>query len=75
MAARHADAQAIADLTRCLQHMREAATQDVLVQYDAEFHARVAGASGNATLASMLAGVSGRTQRPGSGEASSRGTP
>ena len=36
---------------------------DVLVQYDAEFHARVARASGNATLASMLAGVSGRTQR------------
>ena len=63
MAARYVDAQALAELSRCLQNMREAASQDVLVQYDAEFHARVAGASGNATLASMLAGVSGRTQR------------
>lgn len=63
MAARYVDAQAITDLSRCLQNMREAASQDVLVQYDAEFHARVASASGNATLASMLAGVSGRTQR------------
>jgi GntR family transcriptional repressor for pyruvate dehydrogenase complex len=43
--------------------MRDAGSQDVMVQYDAEFHAQVAIASGNATLASMLAGVSGRTQR------------
>ena len=63
MAARNADAKALAELSNCLQRMREAGSQEVLVQYDAEFHARVAGASGNATLASMLAGVSGRTQR------------
>jgi len=63
LAARYVDAAALAELTLCLQHMREAASQDVMVQHDAEFHALVAGASGNATLASMLAGVSGRTQR------------
>ncbi len=63
LAARHVDPQAIVGLTDCLQRMRDAGSQDVLVQYDAEFHARVASASGNATLASMLAGVSGRTQR------------
>ena len=33
------------------------------MQYDAEFHAQVASASGNETLASMLKGVSGRTVR------------
>lgn len=63
LAARHVDGDALTELTECLQRMREAESQEVLVQYDAEFHARVASASGNATLASMLAGVSGRTQR------------
>ncbi len=63
LAARHADDQTLAHLGDCLQHMRDAASQDVLVQYDTEFHATVATASGNATLSSMLAGVSGGTQR------------
>ncbi len=63
LAARHADEDALAELAECLQRMRDAGSQDVLVQHDADFHARVASASGNATLASMLAGVSGRTQR------------
>ncbi len=63
LAARHADDDALVELAECLQRMRDAGSQDVLVQYDAEFHALVASASGNATLASMLAGVSGRTQR------------
>jgi GntR family transcriptional repressor for pyruvate dehydrogenase complex len=63
LAAQHIDAEGLANLADCLQHMRDAASQEVMVKYDAEFHAQVASASGNATLASMLAGVSGRTQR------------
>jgi GntR family transcriptional repressor for pyruvate dehydrogenase complex len=43
--------------------MRHARSHEELVGFDAEFHALVAAASGNATLASMLNGVSGRTTR------------
>jgi GntR family transcriptional repressor for pyruvate dehydrogenase complex len=43
--------------------MRSAENHELLVQYDAEFHGIVARASGNATLASMLAGISGQTVR------------
>jgi GntR family transcriptional repressor for pyruvate dehydrogenase complex len=43
--------------------MRSAESQEVLVQVDSDFHAVVAAASGNATLASMLGGVSTRTMR------------
>ena len=63
LAALHIDPMGLANLADCLQHMRDAGSQDVMVQYDAAFHAQVASASGNTTLASMLAGVSGRTQR------------
>ena len=63
LAARHVSAQGLVDLGHHLQQMRDAGSQEVLVRYDAEFHALVASSSGNASLASMLAGVSGRTQR------------
>lgn len=43
--------------------MRSAANEEVLVQADSDFHAVVAGASGNATLTSILKGVSSRTLR------------
>jgi GntR family transcriptional repressor for pyruvate dehydrogenase complex len=43
--------------------MRSAESDEVLVEIDSEFHAVVAAASENATLASMLAGVSVRTTR------------
>jgi GntR family transcriptional repressor for pyruvate dehydrogenase complex len=63
LAARHASPETLRELADLLQRMRDAASQEVLVQYDAEFHATVARASGNSTLASMLAGMVGRTQR------------
>ena len=50
-------------LADCLHRMSTAASQDELVLYDEGFHATVADAAGNATLASMLSGVSSRTTR------------
>jgi GntR family transcriptional repressor for pyruvate dehydrogenase complex len=43
--------------------MSAAGSQDELVQYDEDFHRLVATTTGNATLASMLTGVSSRTTR------------
>jgi GntR family transcriptional repressor for pyruvate dehydrogenase complex len=63
LAARHIDDRTIAELSTCLEHMRTAGSHEVMVQYDAEFHALVASAAGNATLASLVAGVSGQTVR------------
>ena len=63
LAAQRIDRSGLLELEVCLLRMTEAASQDELVQYDAEFHAHVASASGNETLASMLKGVSGRTVR------------
>jgi GntR family transcriptional regulator, transcriptional repressor for pyruvate dehydrogenase complex len=63
LAARNIDAQRIAELTDCLDHMRQAETHEVMVEYDEQFHALVAAAAGNATLASLLAGVSSQTIR------------
>ena len=63
LAAGHIDGQALASLGQVLEHMRAADGPEELVRFDAEFHGLVASASGNATLASMLAGVSGRTVR------------
>ncbi len=53
----------LADLDACLHRMSVAPSQDEMVQFDEEFHHLVATASGNATLASMLNGVSSRTTR------------
>ncbi len=51
------------ELERCLHLMSAASSHDELVRYDEEFHNIVATTSGNATLASMLNGVSSRTTR------------
>src|SRR4249919_1102682 len=50
-------------LDDCLHQMSVAPSHEELVQFDEEFHQVVASASGNATLASMLNGVSSRTTR------------
>jgi GntR family transcriptional regulator, transcriptional repressor for pyruvate dehydrogenase complex len=43
--------------------MRQATDDEQFVAEDASFHARVAEASGNGTMASLLAGLSSRTLR------------
>lgn len=63
MAARRIDDPTLATLAEILGSMRDAGSPDELVRHDAEFHRLVASTSGNATLASMLGGVSGRTVR------------
>ncbi|MGA9594724.1 MAG: FadR/GntR family transcriptional regulator [Acidimicrobiia bacterium] len=63
LAAQNIDEESLAELETLLSRMRTAENQEALVQIDTDFHAAVATASGNATLASMLAGVSVRTTR------------
>jgi GntR family transcriptional regulator, transcriptional repressor for pyruvate dehydrogenase complex len=63
MAARRIDEATLARLAEILGSMRAAESPDELVRHDADFHGLVASTSGNATLASILAGVSGRTVR------------
>lgn len=63
LAALRIDEDALDDLAMLLDRMRSAESQEVLVQADSDFHAVVAAASGNSTLASMLGGVSTRTMR------------
>jgi GntR family transcriptional repressor for pyruvate dehydrogenase complex len=63
LAARNIDAHGIAELMECLELMRTAETHEVMVKHDERFHALIAAASGNATLASLLAGVSSQTIR------------
>lgn len=63
LAARHIDSEGLAALLRILGRMRAARSPESLIRADAEFHGLVAQASGNASLASILAGVSGRTMR------------
>jgi GntR family transcriptional repressor for pyruvate dehydrogenase complex len=63
LAAMHITDATLSALRECLHRMSEASSQDELVQFDEEFHALVATASQNATLVSMLAGVSSRTTR------------
>lgn len=63
LAALRIDDEALGELEMLLDRMRTAETQEVLVQMDSDFHAVVAAASGNVTLASMLGGVSIRTTR------------
>lgn len=53
----------LTELDECLHRMSVAGSQDELVQFDERFHHLVATATGNATLASMLTGVSSRTTR------------
>lgn len=63
LAARNVDDATLAALAACLERMRLASSHEVLVHHDAEFHALIATASGNATLASMLSGISVQTIR------------
>jgi GntR family transcriptional repressor for pyruvate dehydrogenase complex len=63
LAALRIDDETLGELARLLSRMRSAENQEVLVQADSDFHAVVAAASGNSTLASMLGGVSTRTMR------------
>jgi GntR family transcriptional regulator, transcriptional repressor for pyruvate dehydrogenase complex len=53
----------LTSLREAIQRMRDAADDEQLVAHDASFHATVAEASGNGTLASLLAGLSSRTMR------------
>lgn len=63
MAATRITDSTLAALDACLHRMSTAPSHEELVQFDEEFHHLVATASGNATLASMLNGVSSRTTR------------
>ena len=63
MAATRITEATLAELDRCLHQMSSAPSHEQMVQFDEEFHHLVATASGNATLASMLNGVSSRTTR------------
>jgi GntR family transcriptional regulator, transcriptional repressor for pyruvate dehydrogenase complex len=63
LAAQRMDERIRGELQVCLDRMREAESHEVVVAFDARFHSIIASASGNATLASMLAGVSSQTMR------------
>ena len=63
LAAQRMDDVVRAELRVCLQQMRAAESHEVVVQFDTRFHSIIAAASGNATLASMLGGVSSQTIR------------
>ena len=63
MAASRITDATLADLDTCLHQMSVASSHEELVEYDEQFHHLVAAAAGNATLASMLTGVSSRTTR------------
>jgi len=63
LAALRVDDETVTRLESFLEGMRAAETEEELMQLDSDFHAVVAASSGNATLASMLSGVSSRTVR------------
>jgi len=63
MAATRISDAALDELEQCLHQMSVASSHEQLVEYDERFHQLVATAAGNATLASMLTGVSSRTTR------------
>jgi GntR family transcriptional repressor for pyruvate dehydrogenase complex len=63
LAAQRMNDEVIRELKACLAQMRSAEAHEDLVRYDVRFHATIATASGNATLASMLGGVSSQTIR------------
>jgi GntR family transcriptional regulator, transcriptional repressor for pyruvate dehydrogenase complex len=63
MAAVRMTAEEIAGLAELLESLGEDPAVDDLVANDLEFHARIAGASGNPVLCSFLDSVSSRTQR------------
>ena len=63
LAAQRADAGQLAEIRQHLTLMRVAEGHPALVRHDSDFHASVARASGNATLAAILIGLSSQTLR------------
>jgi GntR family transcriptional regulator, transcriptional repressor for pyruvate dehydrogenase complex len=63
LAAKRADAPQLAEIRQHLALMRAAEGHSALVRHDSDFHASVARASGNATLAAILIGLSSQTLR------------
>ncbi|MDD7965414.1 FadR/GntR family transcriptional regulator [Actinomycetospora lemnae] len=63
LAATRIDEAALQDLQDRLEHMRGLDDPERLVAADLDFHAAIATAAGNATLASLTAAVAGRTAR------------
>jgi GntR family transcriptional regulator, transcriptional repressor for pyruvate dehydrogenase complex len=63
LAAQRIEDATLSRLEILLEKMRATESDEALVQTDMDFHAVVAAASGNVTLASMLGGVSTRTTR------------
>jgi GntR family transcriptional repressor for pyruvate dehydrogenase complex len=63
LAAASMDDQTLEALDACMARMEAATSEAERIGHDADFHALVAKASGNATLASMLGAVSSRTIR------------
>jgi GntR family transcriptional repressor for pyruvate dehydrogenase complex len=63
LAATRIGGDGLTSLQEAIQRMRDAADDEQFVAHDASFHATVAEASGNGTLASLLAGLSSRTLR------------
>jgi GntR family transcriptional regulator, transcriptional repressor for pyruvate dehydrogenase complex len=63
LAAQNIDDEGLAELRRLIATSRECATAEEFVDNDLAFHRRIAVASGNPVLASLLDTVSGRTNR------------
>jgi GntR family transcriptional regulator, transcriptional repressor for pyruvate dehydrogenase complex len=63
LAAQNIDEEGLADLRRLIETSRDCATAEEFVDNDLAFHRRIAVASGNPVLASLLDTVSGRTTR------------
>jgi GntR family transcriptional repressor for pyruvate dehydrogenase complex len=63
LAAQRANDRQMAEIGHHLALMRTATDQAALVRHDSDFHASVARASGNATLAAILIGLSSQTLR------------
>jgi GntR family transcriptional repressor for pyruvate dehydrogenase complex len=63
LAAQNIDEEGLAELRRLIETSRDCATAEEFVDNDLAFHRRIAVASGNPVLASLLDTVSGRTTR------------
>jgi GntR family transcriptional regulator, transcriptional repressor for pyruvate dehydrogenase complex len=63
LAAERASEEQLAEIHEHLLRMRSAREHAALVRHDSDFHASVGRASGNATLAAILLGISGPTLR------------
>lgn len=63
LAARRISPEAAADLRDCVAVVGENSSEEELVAHDLAFHARIAKASGNSYLQSLLDGLAGSTMR------------